>query len=142
MLQGRQHKQQKSMITLNPHGYFMRIVKLHITHKNCTKLRAKKNKLESNGGGHWGFAESRNGAILGAEMRKSIIVSAKCGQCIYSGPLADSGNNNFCLQICGNRGKNCGNVELHTPSDPLLITSDEDCDNFRSYGKQNSNWFC
>ena len=34
--------------------------------------------------GHWGYAESGNGLFW---VRKSIIVSAEYGQCIYSGPL-------------------------------------------------------
>ena len=34
-------------------------------------------------GGHWGFADSEFWAILGAEMRKSIIVSADCGYWLH-----------------------------------------------------------
>ena len=69
-------------------------------------------------GGSLGFCGDRKRAILGAEMRKSIIVSAECRQCTYLGPLRIAEITNFCLQICRNRGKNCGNAELHTPSDP------------------------
>ena len=35
------------------------------------------------GGGHWGFADSGNRAILGTEMRKSIIISADCGYWLH-----------------------------------------------------------
>ena len=73
-------------------------------------------------GGSLGLCGERKRAILGAEMRKSIIVSAKYGQCIYSGPLRIAEITNFCLSICGNREKNCGNAELHTPSDLPIIT--------------------
>ena len=61
----------------------------------------------------------RKRAILGAGMRKSIIVSAECGLCIYSGPLQIAEITNFCFQICGIRGKKklqkCG---IAYPSDP------------------------
>ena len=36
-----------------------------------------------NGGGHWGFADSGYRAVLGAEMRKSIIISADCGYWLH-----------------------------------------------------------
>ena len=46
-------------------------------------------------GGSLGFGGVRKRAILGLEMRKSIIVSAEYGQCIYSGPLQIAEITNF-----------------------------------------------
>ena len=48
-------------------------------------------------------------------MRKPIIVSAEYGQCIYSGHLRIAAITNFCLQICGNRGKKLRKCEIAYP---------------------------
>ena len=81
-------------------------------------------------GGHWGFAESGNRAILGAEMRESIIVSAEYGQCIYSGPLRIAEITNFCLQICGNRGemfRKCGIAYSPVTSPHIIYMPSKSC---------------
>ena len=80
--------------------------------ENMLQKRNEKMRTQARGG-----CGERKRAILGAEMRKSIIVSAEYGQCIYSGPLRIAEVTYFCLQICGNRGKKLRNAELHTPSD-------------------------
>ena len=40
-------------------------------------------------GGHWGFADSGNRPIFGAEMRKLNIISADCGYLLHFLRIAD-----------------------------------------------------